>query len=91
MTAFERAKWCYDEANKNRFNAWGIVVSPNSHYELIASFRELITYHTEIGMLDRIFGLVVITKNIPDDTMYVVDEKMGKAILGEWWYGHNNS
>ena len=84
MTVYEEAHRQYIEAQKNNFfDAWGIVMSPITAHQLRAECMEHIVRHkANIGAVDKIFGLVVIPhKMVSKDTMYIVDEPLGRQIL----------
>ena len=85
MTAYERIrKACYD-AQENRFyDAWGIVASPRTIYEMKAEcMGDMVLYSTCNGTIETVFGLVIIPdKSIGDDKVYIVDEQLGTTILG---------
>ena len=85
MTVYENVHRQYIEAQKNNFfDAWGIVMNPIIAHQLRAECMEQIVLHkANVGAVDKIFGLVVIPcKMLDKDTMYVVDEALGKQILG---------
>lgn len=74
----------YIDSLKNNFwDAWGIVASPRVIYELRAECMErMMVVHSNIGILEKIFGLVVISYALLDnETCYVVDEQLGRTIL----------
>lgn len=86
MTALEQIRKVYQEAQKNNFwDAWGIVASPQIIHELRAGHLEqVVAYNASRGMINSIFGLVLIPcVEVETDKIYVVDEKLGRMILGE--------
>lgn len=85
MTAYERILKAYYDIQENRFyDAWGIVASPRTIYEMKAEcMRDMVLYNTCNGTIETVFGLVIIPdKSIGDDKVYIVDEKLGRTILG---------
>jgi len=85
MTAYERIRKAYYDAQENRFyDAWGIVASPRTIYEMKAEcMRDMVLYSTCNGTIETVFGLVIISeKSIGDDKVYIVDEQLGRTILG---------
>lgn len=85
MTAYERIRKAYYDAQENRFyDAWGIVASPRTIYEMKAEcMRDMVLYSTCNGTIETVFGLVIISdKSIGDDKAYIVDEQLGRTILG---------
>ena len=86
MTALEQIHKVYQDAQKNNFwDAWGIVASPITIHELTADVRSrMILHYKDDGDVTTIFGLVVIPCEICErDKAYVVDEQLGRTILGE--------
>lgn len=86
MSALEQVHKAYTDSLKNDFwDAWGIVVSPRVIYELRAECVEhMVVHNADVGALEKIFGLVVIPYALLDDkTCYVVDEQLGRTILGQ--------
>lgn len=86
MSVYDQVYKAYAESQKNNFrDAWGIVASPRVIQELRAECMERITMHiTDVGKFEKIFGLVVIPYALLDDkTLYVVDEQLGRTILGQ--------
>ena len=86
MTALEQIRKVYQEAQKNNFwDAWGIVASPQTINELRAEcLEQVVAYNVSRGMINSIFGLVLIPcVKVETDKIYVVDEKLGRMILGE--------
>ncbi len=85
MTAYDQIYKAYTDSKKNGFwDAWGIVANPKTIYELKAECMErIVAYDLCIGMIDSIFGLVLIPCNdIEDNRAYIVDEQLGRTILG---------
>lgn len=85
MTVYERIRKAYYDAQENRFyDAWGIVASPRIIYEMKAEcMRDMVLYSTCNGTIETVFGLVIIpVKSIGDDKVYIVDERLGRTILG---------
>lgn len=88
MTTYEMVEAQYRALQKNRemfFEGWGIVMSPKNADKLRAECLERVACHTlpNSKELVRIFGLRVIPHDhVPDDTMYIVDEFLGRFILG---------
>lgn len=83
---YDQVHEAYIHSKKNNFwDAWGIVASPSTIYKLRAECLENISLHnTEQGALEKIFGLVVIPHNLVEsDKVYIVDEKLGRTILGQ--------
>lgn len=86
MTALEQIRKAYQDARKNDFwDAWGIVASPKTIYDLRAEcLEQMVVYSTAQGMTDSVFGLVLIPcTSVGNDVAYVVDEQLGRTILGE--------
>lgn len=86
MTALEQIRKAYQDARKNDFwDAWGIVASPKTIYDLRAEcLEQMAVYSTAQGMIDSVFGLVLIPCTlVGNDVAYVVDEQLGRTILGE--------
>ena len=85
MSAYDQAHKAYIDAQKNHFyDAWGIVASPETIYKLRAECMEKLTVLTAGDhLLERLFGLVVIPCDCCEkDKMYIVDEQLGRTILG---------
>lgn len=89
MTTYEMVEAQNRALQKNRemfFEGWGIVMSPKNADKLMAECLERVASHTLPKFskeLVRIFGLRVIPHDhVPDDTMYIVDEFLGRSILG---------
>lgn len=84
MSAYDQIHKAYIDSLKNNFwDAWGIVASPRVIHELRAECMERMVVHSAVGTLEKIFGLVVIPYALLDDeTCYVVDEQLGRTILG---------
>ena len=86
MSAYDQIHKAYIDSLKNNFwDAWGIVASPRVIYKLRAECIEhMAVYNADVGALEKIFGLVVIPYALLDDeTCYVVDEQLGRTILGQ--------
>lgn len=86
MSAYDQIYKAYTDSLKNNFwDAWGIVASPKAIHELRAECMECMVAHSaDVGALEKIFGLVVIPYALLDDkTCYVVDEPLGRTILGQ--------
>lgn len=86
MSAYDQIHKAYIDSLKNNFwDAWGIVVSPRVICELRAECMEyMVVHNADVGALEKIFGLVVIPYALLDDkTCYVVDEQLGRTILGQ--------
>lgn len=86
MSVYDQIYKAYTDSLKNNFwDAWGIVASPKVIHELRAECMEkMVVYNTAHGMIDSIFGLVLIPcVEIGNDTAYVVDEQLGRTILGQ--------
>ena len=86
MSAYDQVYKAYTDSKKNGFwDAWGIVASPRVIHELRAECMEhMVAHNANVGALEKIFGLVVIPYALSDDkTCYVVDEQLGRTILGQ--------
>ena len=86
MSAYEQIHKVYIDSLKNNFwDAWGIVASPRVIHELRAECMEhMVVHNAHVGAFEKIFGLVVIPYPLLDDkTCYVVDEQLGRTILGQ--------
>lgn len=86
MSVYDQVYKAYTESQKNDFwDAWGIVASPRVIQELRAECMErMVVHNADVGTFDKIFGLVVIPYALLDDkTCYVVDEQLGRTILGQ--------
>lgn len=86
MTALEQIRKVYQDTQKNNFwDAWGIVASPKTLCDLRAEcLEQMAVYSTAQGMIDSIFGLVLIPCTlVGNDVAYVVDEQLGRMILEE--------
>lgn len=86
MSAYDQIHKAYIDSLKNNFwDAWGIVASPRVIHELRAECMEhMVVHNAHVGALEEIFGLVVIPYALLDDkTCYVVDEQLGRTILGQ--------
>lgn len=86
MSAYDQVYKAYIDAKKNNFwDAWGIVASPELIYELRAEcLGQMAAHKSEQGKLDKAFGLVVIPYNLAEkDKVYIVDEMLGRTILGQ--------
>lgn len=85
MTALEQVHKAYTDSLKNKFwDAWGIVASPRVVHELRVECMERMGGYAAAGTSEKVFGLVVIPYALLDDeTCYVVDEQLGRTILGQ--------
>lgn len=86
MSSYDQIHKAYIDSLKNNFwDAWGIVASPRVVCELRAECMEhMVVHNADVGALEKIFGLVVIPYALLDDkTCYVVDEQLGRTILGQ--------
>lgn len=86
MSAYDQLHKVYIDSLKNNFwDAWGIVASPRVIHELRAECMEhMVAHNTNVGALEKLFGLVVIPYALLDNkTCYVVDEQLGRTILGQ--------
>lgn len=86
MSIYDKVYKAYIDSKKNNFwDAWGIVASPKTIDKLRAECMEHTVIATSIyGPIDKIFGLVIIPYDLIDDeTVYVVDEQLGRTILGQ--------
>ena len=86
MSAYDQVYKAYIDSLKNNFwDAWGIVASPEVIHELRAECLEQIVVHKSgQGELETIFGLVAIPCNLVEkDKVYIVDEMLGRTILGQ--------
>ena len=86
MTALEQIRKVYQDAQKNDFwDAWGIVASPRVIHELRAECMErMVVFNADAGPFEKLFGLRIIPYALLDDkTCYVVDEQLGRTILGQ--------
>lgn len=86
MTALEQVHKAYTDSLNNKFwDAWGIVASPRVVHELRAECMErMVGFNADVGTFEKVFGLVVIPCALLDDeTCYVVDEQLGRTILGQ--------
>ena len=84
-TIYEMVHRQYKEVQKNGFfDAWGIVMNPDTIYELKLEVfqRDMYCYTMAAGGIETIFGLVVIPLGkVEKDKAYVVDESLGRTIL----------
>ena len=86
MSVYDQIHKAYIDSLKNNFwDAWGIVASPRVIHELRAECMEhMVVHNADVGAFEKIFGLVVIPYPLPDDkTCYVVNEQLGRTILGQ--------
>lgn len=86
VSTFDMVYKQYIESQKNQFwDAWGIVASPRVIHELRAECMEhMVVHNADVGRFETIFGLVVIPYPLlGDETCYVVDEQLGRTILGQ--------
>ena len=84
MNIYDQVHKAYTDALKNNFrDAWGIVSSPRVFHELRAECMEhMVVHNADVGVFEKIFGLVVIPCDLVDEeTAYVVDEQLGRFIL----------
>ena len=87
MNAYDQIYKAYNDAQINGFwDAWGIVASPKTIYELREVCQEermSLQLDPKQGVIEKTFGLVVIPhKDGENDKVYIVDEQLGKIILG---------
>ena len=93
MSAYEQVYKAYTDSQKNNFwDAWGIVASPRVIHELRAECMEhMVVHNADVGTPEKIFGLVVIPYDLLDNEhCYVVDEQLGRTILGQMEGGGAN-
>ena len=86
MSAYDQIHKAYVESQKNNFfDAWGVVVNPITAYALRTEvLSRMSTYYAQDGVLETIFGLVLIPCEVCEtDKAYIVDEELGRTILGE--------
>ena len=86
MSAYDQIYKAYTDSQKNGlWEAWGIVANPITIHELTADVKSRMELNYEVsGDVTTIFGLVVIPCEICDrDKVYVVDERLGRTILGQ--------
>lgn len=86
MTAYDHIYKAYTDSKKNGFwDAWGIVANPITIHELTADVKSRMELNYEVsGDVTTIFGLVVIPHTLCErDKVYVVDEQLGRTILGQ--------
>lgn len=84
MSVYDQVYKAYTDSRRNNFwDAWGIVASPRFIYELRAECMEhMVVHNTDVGALEKIFGLVLIPYDlVGDEYCYVVDEQLGRTIL----------
>ena len=85
MSAYDQIYKSYTDSQKNNFwDAWGIVANPITIHELTADVKSRMELNYEVsGDVTTIFGLVVIPHTLCErDNVYVVDEQLGRTILG---------
>lgn len=85
MTAYDQIYKAYTDSKKNGFwDAWGIVANEKMIYELkVECMERMAAYDRSFGMINSIFGLVIIPCNaVEDNRAYIVDERLGRTILG---------
>lgn len=85
MSAYDQVYKAYTDSQKNSFwDAWGIVANPITIRELTADAKSRMELNYEVnGDVATIFGLVVIPCTLCErNKVYVVDEQLGKTILG---------
>ena len=84
---FERTRILYEESMRGRIAWWGIAMNTRAYEELkVETGQDRVTIHR--GRINediaRIFGLRIIPKSrIPYDKMYLVDEELGRILLGD--------
>lgn len=86
VSTFDMVYKQYIESQKNNFwDAWGIVASPRTIYALRAECLENATLHkASYGKFEELFGLVIIPRSeVEDDKVYIVDEELGRTLLGQ--------
>ena len=87
MITYEQVYKAYQDAHKNYFwDMWGIVLSPRNVHQLEVECLSKTTVHNVGGYgIEKLFGLVIIPcVLVEDDKAYIVDETLGRKILG-WW------
>ena len=85
MSVYDQIHKAYSDSLKNNFwDAWGVVASPTTIYELKGEvLRDMAVYRGKEEIVETIFGLVLIPCEICErDKVYIVDEEFGKTILG---------
>lgn len=90
MSAYEKLCIAYIDSQKNGlWDAWGIVASPRVIHELRAERVEhMVVCNSDVGSLEKVFELVVIPCALLDDeTLYIVDEQLGRTILEQTMRG----
>ena len=88
MTLFEKLDRQRHEAMKaGFFDMWGVVMHPKTYYELTAECVAAMGYSAPITLTHDeiyIFGLRLIPSyGVPSDSFSIVDERLGKTILGK--------
>lgn len=86
MSVYDQVYKAYTDSQKTGFwDAWGIVANPITIHELTADVKSRMELHYEVsGDVTTIFGLVVIPLALCErDKVYVVDEQLGRTILGQ--------
>ena len=86
MSAYDQIYNAYTDSQKNGFlDTWGIVASLIVVQKLRAECMDrMVVFNADVGALEKVFGLVVIPYALLDDkTCYVVDEQLGRTILGQ--------
>ena len=86
MSVYDQVYKAYTDSQKNNFwDAWGIVASPKVIHELRAECLEhMVVHNAAVGAVEEIFGLRVIPYSLLDnEAVYVVDEQLGRTILGQ--------
>lgn len=86
MNAYDQMYKAYTDSQKNGFwDAWGIVANPITIHELTADVKSRIELNYAVsGDVTTIFGLVVIPHTLCEkDKVYVVDEQLGRTLLGQ--------
>lgn len=86
MSAYDQIYKAYTDSQRNNFfDAWGVVANPITIHELTADVKSRMVLNCDVsGDVTTIFGLVVIPYPLCErDKVYVVDEQLGRTILGQ--------
>ena len=86
MSIYDKVYKAYTDSQKNGlWDAWGIVANPKMIHELRAECMEkMVAFDGSEQTLGSIFGLVIIPCELCDaEIAYVVDEQLGRTILGQ--------
>lgn len=86
MSAYDQIYKAYTDSQRNNFlDAWGIVANPITIHELTADVKSRMALNYAVsGDVTTIFGLVVIPHTLCErDKVYVVDEQLGRTLLGQ--------